>query len=137
MKSYPIIFISLVLVFAGCSGNHTQDLKQADQVYEAGDRDAAKKLYLKAAKKGSPEAHFAIAHKYSVTPEESIYHFSEAAKRGHDEALDYALDALLFRANSLERATPQKALEVYKQAKKANPEIKLLESNEGGSDVYS
>jgi TPR repeat protein/uncharacterized protein YecT (DUF1311 family) len=129
MRILQVIFCALFFAVAGCSGNYTQDLKQADQVYEAGDHDAAKKLYVKAAKKGSPEAHFAIAYKYSVTPEESIYHFSEAAKRGHDEALDYALDALLFRANSLERANPQKALEIYKQAKKANPKIKLYDED--------
>lgn len=127
MRTFQVVFCVLFLALTGCSGNYTQDLKQADQVYEAGDRDAAKKLYLKAAKKESPEAHFAIAYKYNVTPEESIYHFSKAAKRGHDEALDYALDALLFRANSLERANPQKALEIYKQAKRANPKIKLYD----------
>jgi len=127
MRGHYFFVIALMFCVCGCSGNYMQDLKQADQAYEAGDRDAAKNLYLKAAKKGSPEAHFAIAYKYNVTPEESIYHFSEAAKRGHDEALDYALDALLFRANSLERANPQEALEVYKQAKKANPKIKLYD----------
>jgi len=127
MKNHPITFVFFIFILAGCSGDYTQDLKQADQMYEAGNRDAAKSLYLKAAKKGSPEAHFAIAYKYNVTPEESIYHFSEAAKRGHAEALDYALDALLFRANSLERANPKKALEIYKQAKKVNPKIKLYD----------
>ncbi|MDD5736704.1 MAG: lysozyme inhibitor LprI family protein [Candidatus Omnitrophica bacterium] len=129
MRILQSIFCVMFFALAGCSCNYTQDLKQADQTYEAGDRDAAKELYLKAAKKGSPEAHFAIAYKYNVTPEESIYHFSEAAKRGHDEALDYALDALLFRANSLERANPQKALEIYKQAKKANPKIRLYDED--------
>lgn len=127
MKNFYLPVLLLIFCVSGCGGNYKQDLKQADQAYEAGDRDAAKKLYLKAAQKGSPEAHFAIAYKYSVTPQESIYHFSEAAKRGHEEALDYALDALLFRANSLERANPQKALEVYKQAKKANPSLKLYD----------
>ena len=119
----------LLLIFcvSGCAGDYKQDLKQADQAYEAGDRDAAKKLYLKAAKKNSPEAHFAIAYQYNVTPEENIYHFSEAAKRGHGKALNHAINALLLTANSLERANPQKAFELYKQAKKANPKIELYD----------
>ena len=127
MKKACLLVLCLTFFVIGCSGNYDQDLKQADKAYEAGDKENAKKLYLKAAQEGSPEAHFAIAYKYNVTPQESIYHFSEAAKRGHGEALDYVLDALLFRANSLERANPQKALEVYKQAKRANPSLKLYD----------
>jgi uncharacterized protein YecT (DUF1311 family)/TPR repeat protein len=127
MRHHYFPVVAFMFCVYGCGGNYLQDLKQADRVYESGDRAAARKLYLKAAKEGSSEAHFAIAYKYVVTPEERIYHFSEAAKRGHEDALDYALDALLFRANSLERANPQKALEVYKQAKQANPEIKLYD----------
>ncbi|MCA9407435.1 MAG: DUF1311 domain-containing protein [Candidatus Omnitrophica bacterium] len=127
MRIIQFILCATLFIFAGCSGNYTEDLQRAEQVYETGDRDIAKELYLKAAKKGSPEAHFAIAYKYNVTTEESIYHFSQAAKRGHEEALGYAIDSLLFRANSLQRANPQKALELYKQAKKVNPKIKLYD----------
>jgi len=118
-----------VILLTGCGSDYKEDLKQADKLYEAGDRESAKTLYDKAANKGSADAHFAIAYKYNVTPEESIYHYSEAAMKGHEDALDYALDALLFRANSLERANPKRALEVYKQAKKVNPSIKLYDED--------
>lgn len=127
-RIFTFLLLSSIL-FAGCGSDYKEDLKQAEKAYEAGDKESAKKLYIKAADKGSAEAHFAIAYKYNVTPQESIYHFSEAAKKGHEEALSYALDALLFRANSLERANPQKALEVYKQAKKANPSLKLYDED--------
>jgi uncharacterized protein YecT (DUF1311 family)/TPR repeat protein len=130
MKFKIFAFLLLSAIFlAGCGSDYKEDLKQADKIYEAGDRESAKRLYIKAANRGSADAHFAIAYKYNVTPEESIYHFSEAAKKGHEDALDYALDALLFRANSLERANPKKALEVYKQAKKVNPSIKLYDED--------
>jgi len=130
MRLRIFAFLLLPAIFlTGCGGDYKKDLMEADKIYEAGDRESAKKLYIKAANKGSADAHFAIAYKYNVTPEESIYHFSEAAKRGHDEALGYALDALLFRANSLERANPQKALEIYKQAKKVKPSIKLYDED--------
>jgi hypothetical protein len=102
-----------------------EDLLEANRSYESGDRETAKKWYLKAAEKGSAEAHFALAYKYDVTPAERLYHYSEAAKKGHAEALDYALDLLLFRANSLRIANPQKALELYYEAKKANPDLHL------------
>jgi len=98
-----------VILLTGCGGDYKEDLRQADKLYEAGDRESAKKLYVKAANKGSADAHFATAYKYHVTPEERIYHYSKAAMKGHEDALDCALDALLFRANSLERANPQKS----------------------------
>ena len=130
MRLRIFAFLLLPAIFlTGCGGDYKKDLMEADKIYGAGDRESAKKLYIKAANKGSADAHFAIAYKYNVTPEESIYHFSEAAKKGHEDALDYALDALLFRANSLERANPKKALEVYKQAKKVNPSIKLYDED--------
>ena len=102
-------------------------LLEANKIYESGDKEAARRLYLKAANKGSAEAHFEIAYKYIVTSEESIYHLSEAAKKGHGRALGYALEKLLFRANSLRQADPQGALSLYYQAKKANPNINIYD----------
>jgi uncharacterized protein YecT (DUF1311 family)/tetratricopeptide (TPR) repeat protein len=102
-------------------------LSRADKYFEAGEKEKAKECYLKAAELGSAEAHFAVAYRFVVTKEESIFHYSEAAKRGHAEALRYALDGLLFRANSLTLADPQEALEVYETAKKANPSIELFD----------
>ncbi len=75
-------------------------LKMADVAYKNNERKKAKQLYLK------------------------------AAKMGNQDALNYTLDALLFRANSLTKANPELAYEVYKQAKKANPSLKLYDEKE-------
>jgi len=126
LKVFIFLLLSTILV-SGCGGNYEEDLKQAEEAYQAGDKESAKALYSKAADKGSPEAHFSLAYKYRVTSEESIYHYSEAAKKGHGKALGYALEKLLFRANSLKIADPQGALSLYYKAKKANPDLDLYD----------
>lgn len=113
-----------------CLGEYGEYLLEANKKYESGDKETAKELYLKAAEKGSAEAHFKLAYQFIVTPEESIYHYTEAASKGHEEALGYALDNLLFRANNLSLSNPQKALDLYHTAKKNNPELELYEEDE-------
>jgi uncharacterized protein YecT (DUF1311 family) len=117
----------LILLLAACGRKPEAWLQKAEASYQAGEKEKAKEAYLKAAELGSAEAHFAIAYRFNVTEEESIFHYSEAAKLGHGEALGYALDALLFRANSLFLADPQKALELYERAKKKNPSLDLYD----------
>ena len=102
------------------------DLKAANGAYDAGDKDRAQKLYLKAAGEGSAEAHFELGHKFILPDGEGLAHFIEAAKLGHEKALGYALDGLLFRADSL-TANPQKALDLYLAAKQANPGLRLFD----------
>lgn len=119
-----ILIISFLTVF----GQEYKDyLSKADSYFEAGDKEKAKVYYLKAANLGSADAHFALAYKYVLPKEESIWHYSEAAKLGHGKALEKALDELLFRANSLTSAGPQEALELYEIAKKRNPSIELFD----------
>jgi len=101
------------------------DLEQADYYCESRYQERARPYYQKAAEQGNARAHFALAYKYITTPEEAIYHYSAAARLGHSQALDYALDLMLFRANSLKLADPKGALELYYAAKKANPELEL------------
>ncbi|WP_375723285.1 lysozyme inhibitor LprI family protein [Arcobacter sp. KX21116] len=121
---FILIFFSLNFCFAK---DEIALVSKADKLYEIGKTTQAKKLYEQAAKQGDAQAHFALAYKYVLTKEQSIYHYTQAAIRGHEKALAYALDDLLFRANSLELANPKKALEVYNQAKKSNPKIKLYD----------
>lgn len=109
---------------------YAQELESAEKLYQAGNKEAAKLHYIQAAKLGSAEAHFAIAYYYVVSKDESIYHFAEAAKLGHEKALEYTLDNLFFRADSLTLANPQKALEIYEQAKQNNPALKLYHEEE-------
>lgn len=128
MKS---LYISLLILVTLCATSFAQKygelLIKADKTYESGDKETAKGLYLEAANMGSAEAHFALAYKYSLTTEENLHHYIEAARMGHSEALGYALDLLLFEAGSLKTANPQKALALYYEAKKANPDLKLYD----------
>lgn len=87
----------------------------------------AKEYYLQAAKLGNADAHFALAYKFILPKKESIYHYAEAAKKGNADALDYALEELLFRADSLKAADPQRALALYYQVKKINPNLELYD----------
>lgn len=68
----------------------------ADKAFDTGEKDKAKELYLKAAAMNNADAYFAIAYKFVVSKEESIFHFSEAAKMGHAKALEEVFDALFF-----------------------------------------
>lgn len=108
------------------SNDADQALQKANILYESGDKEQARKLYIIAANNGSAEAHFLLAFQYRVNIEDAIYHYSEAAKQGHQQALGSALDYLFFQANSLELANPQGALALYEQAKKANPSLELF-----------
>ncbi len=131
-RFFATILLSVVFL-SGLGGDYEEYIKQADKAYDSGDKEGAKKLYLEAANRGSPEAHFAIAQSCSDTWEEEIHHYSEAAKKGHKGALEKVLDKLFFRAEegdveeTLRRANPRKALELYQEAKKVNPSMKLFD----------
>ncbi|MBP6911766.1 MAG: sel1 repeat family protein [Candidatus Pacebacteria bacterium] len=107
----------------------TSYLLQANTAYENGDSELARQLYLKAAQNGNADAHFALAYKYVLPDDENTFHYIEAAKKGHEEALGYALDDLFFRAASLSKANPSLAIEIYQQAKKANPSLQIYDED--------
>ena len=118
-----LVMVAMASIVAVAGEKYDTVVQKANAAYQAGDKEGAKKLYQEAAALGSPDAHYALAYQYALSPSESVYHFSEAAKKGNQDALEYALDGLFFRANSLTIGDPQKALEVYTLAKKANPAI--------------
>lgn len=131
MNQLKTFFIVFFIISNSVLCQISQDyLSMANKAYDSGNIDKAKELYTKAAAMNNPDAHYALAYKYVVTPEESIFHFSEAAKMGHSEAVAEMFDALLFRANSLSLANPEKAYEIYKQAKSHNPSLSFF--NEEG-----
>ena len=129
MKSGFRLLVTLftILFLTACGQKPEGWLQKAEASYQAGEKELAKEYFLKAAKLGSAAAHFAVAYRFTVTEEESLFHYSEAAKLGHGDALEYALDRLLFRADSLTLADPQKALDVFERAKKKNPSIALYD----------
>jgi hypothetical protein len=100
---------------------------QANALYEAGKKDEAKVLYQQLAEQGFAEGHFRLAYQYILEGDQGRDHFIAAARLGHQEALGYALDELLFRANGLRAANPSLAMEVYQQARKANPQLELYD----------
>jgi uncharacterized protein YecT (DUF1311 family) len=105
----------------------TQLLREANKEYQSGRKEAARGLYEKAAAAGDPEAHFLLTYYYNLKPGERKFHLTEAAKKGHEKALESALEELLFRAGSLKRADPQQALDLYHAARKANPKLRLYD----------
>lgn len=124
MKKY---IISLLLLFTFCQSAFCQSsidiVKSANKEYDLGHKENAKKLYLKAAAMNNADAHFYLAYKYYLNYDERVYHFSEAAKMGHQEALKYILEELFFRADDLNKSNPELAYEIYKIAIKKNPKI--------------
>ena len=129
-----IIFAFLLMLLVPLTGSFAgapEDLvAQADKLFLSGKGEGAKALYLKAAGMGSAEAHYSLALRYSLPRKEEIHHYSEAAKRGHEAALRAALVNLLFQADSLTDTDPEGALNLYLEAKKANPKVSLWGDNE-------
>ena len=104
-------------------------LRIADSLRLAGKESKAKNFYQKAASLGNADAHYALGYYYALPEDEHRYHFMEAAKKGHEEALNFVLEDLFYRAGDLQRANPQLAYEIFKIAKSKNPSIKLDESD--------
>ena len=99
-------------------------LAEAELAYQAKEEAKAKKLYLKAARMGNAEAHFALFYKFTLSDAEDDFHVSEAARRGHAKALDYALNRFFWRAGEfLDGAKPALALKLFEEAKASNPDI--------------
>src|SRR5699024_4473770 len=126
-KSIAFVMIVGLLAPADASAQQAKEnLAKADSLYEVGQKKKARNLYERAANEGSADAHFALAYKYPLSKQQRIDHFATAAKEGHGEALEKVLDELLFRANGLTEVEPQRALDLYCKAKKANPNLNLF-----------
>jgi len=131
-KTLFILFALSTSVFCQTSQEY---MKMADKAFDTGEKDKAKELYLKAATMNNADAHFAIAYKFVVSKEESIFHFSEAAKMGHVNALAEVFDVLFFRANGLADAKPELAFEIYKLAKSRNPSLTFFNEEDEVSTI--
>ena len=99
-------------------------IQSADIAYQENKKDTAKELYLQAAKLGSATAHFALAYKYVLPPEDKLNHLVNAAMQGHERALGYALDRLFYAPLNLNLYDPEGALDLLNHAKQKNAEIK-------------
>lgn len=124
LKIFSIFFLSTFLISSVCKAdNPSSDLQKAHVLFDKGEQEKAKKIYSKLAEQGDPEGHFALVYRYSLTLSQQNFHLKEAAKEGHQEALYYILENLVFRANDLFEADPIEALELYKKAKQKNVRI--------------
>ena len=124
-----IITIIAIMLCMHCASGQSDSayMTLANKTFHAGDPDKAKALYLKAAAMHNADAHYALAYQYILSPDERIYHLSEAAKAGHGEALSYLMDDLLFRAGSLTRTDPKLAFDIYITALQHNPKLDFFD----------
>lgn len=119
-----LIFLLILFGQILCNEAYSDTLlDEADKLYNERKKEEAKLLYDKAAKNGNPAANYALAYKYSINKEEN---YKIAALSGHGRGLKEYLEEVFFRAETIEKADPVAALDVYKKAKKANPSIKIF-----------
>jgi uncharacterized protein YecT (DUF1311 family) len=133
------LFIIIILFLSGAiaqsfasvnDNNYRQDLQHANELYDADDKESAKKYYEKAAEQGSAEADFMLSYRYILPEDQTIFHYARAARKGHEGALEGILEYIFFCPSSLEIANPQMALEIYNEAKSVNPSLKLYNEEE-------
>ncbi len=126
----PYILPMVITISNSVFSQSSKDLvRDADSLFKIGDKSKAKEIYLKAASMGNAEAHYDLAYHYIVTQDESLYHNTEAAKMGHEKALEEVLDELFFRAGNFIKANPELAYKIFKIAKSKNPSIRLTETD--------
>lgn len=100
-------------------------LNRANTAYQNGDEEQALELYKKAATLGSAKAHYYLAYRFVFEEDKNDYHYLQAAKMGHEKSLEEALGTIFYVTNDLRINSPQKALDLYKQAIKYNQSIDL------------
>ena len=105
-------------------------VQKANILYGQNKKQEAKALYEKAALLNSAEAHFYLAYRYALPDEDRLFHYKQAALKGHDEAMGYFLDEAFFRRNDLFKADPFLSLDVYEKGKKANPAMQFYNEAE-------
>lgn len=125
-KNIQFILLIFAFSFSACTRSVEQLVAEADQAYAADQKEKARELYVKAADMGDAQAHFSLAYKFAVSHEESVLHFTAAARKGHKEGLEQALDYLFFRAISLTDAQPQQALDLYHETKRNYPSLTIF-----------
>ncbi|MGN7787702.1 lysozyme inhibitor LprI family protein [Niabella sp. 22666] len=105
-------------------------VEKANALYEQDKKQEAKLLYEKAALLNNADAHFYLAYRYALADNDRVFHFKQAALKGHGEAMSYFLDEAFFRQNNLFKADPFSILAVYEKGKQANPVMQFY--NEAG-----
>lgn len=127
-KYFLISVLSLFVSLPLCAElNEEELLSKAYELYESGRKDQAKVLFLEAANNGNAEANFYLGYAYVIDENERTFRYEQAALKGHEQALSGYLDTVFFRSESIEKTEPVRALEVYRSAKKLNPNLSLYD----------
>ena len=73
------------------------------------------------------QEHYDYAYQNYMPFEGSVFHYGEAAKKGHEKALRRVLDLLFYRAaNNYKKADLALAMEIYNQAVSVNPAVRII-----------
>ena len=126
-----IVLLALSSAFAFGQNDFSKELEKANALYGSKQHEDARVWYEKAAEKGSADANFYLAYRYTNPEEKTKSYYATAAKLGHSEALSYALEYMFFRATDLVSVDPVAALNLYRQAKALHPSISFY--NEEGA----
>ena len=115
-KALLLICISLGILSCKSKINENQPLlEKAIKVYEAGNIDQAKEMFLKLSKNGDFNADFELFYRYVNTPDQANKYLKNACINGHIEGMKNYLDRFLYRGNSLVYVNPKETLKIYKQ----------------------
>ena len=115
-KALLLICISLGILSCKSKINENQSsLEKAIKVYEAGNKDQAKEMFLELSKNGDFNADFELFYRYVNTPDQANKYLKNACINGHIEGMKNYLDRFLYRGNSLIYVNPKETLKIYKQ----------------------
>lgn len=113
-----LLLICISLGILSCKSKikeNQSSLKNAIKVYEAGNKDQAKEMFLKLSKNGDFNADFELFYRYVNTPDQANKYLKNACINGHIEGMKNYLDRFLYRGNSLVYVNPKETLKIYKQ----------------------
>lgn len=117
MKKSSLFLLTVFLLFS-CTSKQTYDkktLQNAIQIYESGDKDSAKQLFLKLSKKGDYNADYELCYRYIVSEKEAYKYLKNALLHGNEDAMNYFLERFLYHNNGFSTITPKKCLSLYKK----------------------
>ena len=114
-----IILFAVCCFCCSCRSQSAQKnriaLEKAVELYNSGDKEQARQIFLKLSQKGDFNADYELFYRYINTPEESYKYLRNAAVNGHDKAIDHFLDRTVYRAETFNKSNPKEALKVYKK----------------------
>ena len=98
-------------------------IEKAERAYAAGQKNKARELFEQAAEYHSGEASYALATRFALAPQQAFTHYMNAARLGHQKALDVVLDRLFYNAESVQASDPTMALRIVQSALRFNPDV--------------